>query len=355
MKVFSIYLIRAVVSMTLLVLAVLLALAGFFEFIAQLDDTSAGSYDTVDAVVYVALRLPLLAVQMLPVAALLGALLGLGGLASHSELVVMRSSGISHFRLAGWVAIAGVILMGASIVLGEYLAPPMDQFARKYRSAAKNEEAGLTGGRSTWVRDGSTIFNVERISREFEFGGVYLFELGPDRELAAVSRADNAGLDAEERWVFENFARTRFTEDGTAATREPRVIEDYAVDAEVLGIAVVKPASLSVRGLLSYIGYLRANELDATVYQTELWNRIASTVTIVLMPVLAIGFVFGSLRSAGAGGRLMVGVLIGLGYFLASRMLANSGVVFNLNPAVLAWLPSLALAAITAFVLSRVR
>lgn len=355
MKIFSLYLVRAVVSMTLLVVAVLLALAGFFEFIAQLDDTGIGDYGTVDALVYVLLRLPLLAVQMLPVATLLGALLGLGALAAHSELVVMRSSGVSHYRLAGWAAIAGVILMAGSIVLGEYLAPPMDQFARKYRSVAKNEDAGLTGGRSTWVRDGNTIFNVERISSEFEFGGVYLFELAPERTLRAVSHADNAGLDAGERWVFENFARTEFTEEGTTASRQPRVIEDYGVDAEVLGIAVVKPTSLSLRGLLSFIGYLGKNELDATVYQTELWNRIASTVTIILMPVLAIGFVFGTLRSAGAGGRLMVGVMIGLAYFLASRMLANTGVVFNLNPAVLAWLPSLALAAVTAFVLSRVR
>ncbi len=355
MKSLSAYLVKAVLSMTLIVVAVLLALAGFFEFIAQLDDTGKGSYDTLDAAVYTLLRLPLLAVQMLPVATLLGALLGLGSLASHSELIVMRSAGVSHYRLAGWVAIAGVIVMGASIVLGEYLAPPLDQFARKYRSAAKNEEAGLTGGRSTWVRDGRTIFNVERISSEFEFGGVYLFEVGPDRRLESVSHADNAGLDAEERWVFENFARTRFSDDGATASRQTRVIENYGVDAEVLGIAVVKPASLSARGLVNYIRYLRKNELDATTYQTELWNRIASTVTIVLMPVLAIGFVFGSLRSAGAGGRLMVGVMIGLAYFLASRMLASGGLVFDLNPAVLAWLPSLALAAVTVFVLTRVR
>ncbi len=355
MRIFTIYLLRSVVSMTLLVVGVLLALAGFFEFIGQLDDTSVGGYSTLDAVVYTVLRLPLLAVQMLPVATLLGALLGLGGLATHSELIVMRSSGISQYRLAGAVAIAGALLMAGSIILGEYLAPPMDQFARKYRSVAKNEQAGLTGGRSTWVKDGDTIFNVERISSEFEFGGVYLFELGSDRRLVSVARADSAGLDEQERWVFENYAETDFSEEGAAASRQPRVVEQYGVDAEVLGVAVVRPTSLSVRGLLSYIGYLRTNDLDATVYQTELWNRIASTVTIILMPVLAMGFVFGSLRSAGAGGRLVVGVLIGLGYFLASRMLANSGVVFNLNPAVLAWLPSLALAGIAAFALSRVR
>ena len=64
---------------------------------------------------------------------------------------------------------------------------------------------------------------------------------------------------------------------------------------------------------------------------------------------------FRSLRSAGAGSRLMVGVLIGLAYFLASETLANSGQVFDLNPALVTWLPTLALLLITGFALSRVR
>jgi lipopolysaccharide export system permease protein len=73
------------------------------------------------------------------------------------------------------------------------------------------------------------------------------------------------------------------------------------------------------------------------------------------MPVLALAFVFGSLRSSGSGGRLLIGVLVGLGYFLASEMIANTGQVFNLNPAIVTWVPSLALLVVTAFALSRVK
>jgi lipopolysaccharide export system permease protein len=76
--------------------------------------------------------------------------------------------------------------------------------------------------------------------------------------------------------------------------------------------------------------------------------------TILVMPILALAFVFGPLRSAGAGGRLMVGVLIGLGYFLASKMLASSGQVFDLNPALVSWFPTMALLLITVIALRRV-
>ena len=86
-----------------------------------------------------------------------------------------------------------------------------------------------------------------------------------------------------------------------------------------------------------------------------MWSRVARTATVAIMPVLALAFVFGSLRSAGSGSRLLIGVLIGLAYFLASEMIANSGQVFNLNPAVVNWAPSLVLLAVTVFALNRVR
>ena len=76
---------------------------------------------------------------------------------------------------------------------------------------------------------------------------------------------------------------------------------------------------------------------------------------VLIMPMLALAFVFGSLRTGGAGGRLMLGVVIGLAYYLASETLANSGQVYNLNPIMVAWLPTLTIALVTAFALSRIR
>jgi lipopolysaccharide export system permease protein len=100
---------------------------------------------------------------------------------------------------------------------------------------------------------------------------------------------------------------------------------------------------------------LKKNSLSSGQYEMELWSRIARTVTIVIMPVLALAFVMGSARSSGAGSRLMIGILIGLGYYLASQMSANSGQVYDLNPALVTWLPSLALLAVTLFALDRVK
>jgi lipopolysaccharide export system permease protein len=292
---------------------------------------------------------------MLPIAALIGSLLGLGGLANSSELVVMRTAGISVSRLAGMVAVSGLVLTVGTALIGEFISPPTDYFARTMRNDARFEKDDIDFGNAAWVKDGPVILHLERINSEFEFGGVYLFRFNEDHSLQSIARAENSGIDDTDQWILENVRETRFVGDGVRAMQASVALESFDLNSELLGITLVKPVSLSARGLISYISYLKRNELTARRYETELWSRIARTATVLIMPVLALGFVFGSLRSSGYGGRLMLGVLIGLGYFLASEMLANSGQVFNLNPAIVSWMPSAALLLIALFALSRVR
>ena len=348
------YMMRAILATTSLVLVVLLALAGLFEFIAELDDTR-GDYQTPRVILYTLLRLPQLAFEMLPVAALIGSLLGLGALAANSEIIVMRASGLSIRKMSGMVAMTGAVLLVITALLGEFIGPPLDYFARNMRLEARFGQDEDRLGNATWVRDGPVILHLERVSSEFEFGSIYLFLLDENHGLASIARAENSGIDKEDRWVLENLRETRFKDDSVQVVESTLAIEDFNIDAETLGISLVKPQSLSGRGLVSYIAYLKRNSLDARRYETELWYRIARTATVLIMPVLALAFVFGSLRTGGAGARLMIGVVIGLSYYLASEMLANSGQVFNFDPAVIAWLPSALLAVITLIALNRIR
>jgi len=354
MGLLSSYLMRSILISTVLVLVVLLSLAGLFEFISQLEDTQ-GNYGVPQALLFTLLRLPQLSFEMLPIAALIGSLLGLGSLANGSELVVMRTAGLSVMRMAGMVAISGVVLMVFTGVIGEFIGPPLDYFARTMRTEGRYEQEDRNIGNAAWVKDGPVILHLERINPEFQFGALYMFRFNEDNTLKSIARAENSGIDDSDKWILENFRETRFRDDGVQVIESSVAVESFEVNSELLGITLVKPVSLSGRGLMSYISYLRKNDLSAKRYETELWSRVSKTVTVIVMPVLALAFVFGSLRSAGSGSRLLIGVLIGLAYLLASEMIANSGQVFNLNPAIVTWLPSIALLMVTALALSRVR
>ncbi len=346
------YMMRTVITMTMLVLVVLLALAGLFEFIAELDDTQ-GSYQTPQAILFTALRLPNLAFEMLPVAALIGSLLGLGALAGNSEIIVMRAAGLSVKRLAMMVSLSGVVMLIATGLLGEFIGPPLDFYARNMRVEARYGQDDDRLGNETWVKDGAVYLHLERVNPEFEFGNLYMYRFDEDR-LESIAVAENAGIDENDDWILENLRETRFQRDGVQVTESSREIESFEVNAELLGSSLAKPLSLSAREMLTYIDYLKRNNLDATQYETEFWYRISRTYTVLIMPVLALSFVFGSLRTGGAGGRLMIGVVIGLAYYLASETLANSGQVFDLDPLFVTWLPSMTLTLITGYALSRV-
>ena len=352
--VLSQYLMRTILTATALVLVVLLALAGLFEFIAELEDLQA-DYRTPQAILYAALRLPNLAFQMFPVSALIGSLLGLGGLAANSEVIVMRASGMSVGKLAGMVGLAGLVMLVTTALLGEFIGPPLDYYARNMRAEARSGDEDDRLGNETWIRDGPIFLHLERVNAEFDFGALYIFRFNDRHELVSIARAENAGIGEDDRWLLENFSETRFRRDSVQAVESSVAVESFDINSEMLGSSMVKSQSLSARGLLSYIAYLKRNNLDASNYESELWYRVSRTAAVMIMPMLALAFVFGSLRSGGAGARLMMGVGIGLAYYLASEMLANSGQVFDLNPALISWLPTIVLLAVTVGALARIR
>lgn len=349
------HLFRTIVSMTALVLAVLLSLAGFIEFVGQLDDVGTGTYAVPQALAYALMKLPALAAVMLPMATLLGALLGLGALASNSEIIVLRAAGVSTARLAAAVAVTGVAVGLATLLLSEYVGPELERYARQYRTIAKHGQAGIAAGGGVWIRDGQTLIHLSGQDEDFRYGGIYMYELADPGRLAAMARADSAEIDASDQWVLNNLASSRFGGGGVEVTRSPRAVQQRALSADLLALTVVRPDNLNGAALLRYVRYLRGNGLDAQAYEVAFWSRAAAAVAVVPMCLLALPFAFGSLRSSGAGARMVVGVIIGVAYFLAARGLADGGAVYGLDPVLVAWLPTLVLAGVTAFMVGRTR
>jgi len=347
------YLFNAIAGSTALVMLVLLSLGGFIEFISQMDDLGEGSYDIWKAMQYTALKMPRLAAGMLPVSVLLGALLGLGALATSSELIVMRAAGVSTRRLAQSVALTGVAIAVVGAVVGEFMAPQMDLYARQLRAVAKSGDADIAGS-SAWLRDGDTVFNIRPSIDGTDFGGVYAFRVGNGTFLAGIGRGDSVQSDDDGEWTLSNFKESQFSSAGVSIGTDidPNRIGKLT---DLLAITAVRESSLTGQELWAYIKHLKANGLDAESYEIAFWSRVAMIFGIVVMCVLALPFVFGSLRTTGAGARMLIGVLIGLAYFLLSRMLADSAAVFNLSPFIVAWIPTLLLATVTFFALRRLR
>jgi lipopolysaccharide export system permease protein len=349
------YIAVAVLKGVALVTLMLLAVSTFIEFVGQLDDVGTGSYTMGLALSYVALRLPGAVFEFLPAAALIGALLSLGNLAVNRELIVMRASGVSVAQLANAVAIAGGVLMVLMVLLGESLAPSLGAYARELRTSAIDDMAGTVGVQSTWVKSGDRYFRFGDDPPGWGFGGVMLFDVGPDRSLSRIAQADSVSVNGDGDWVLFGYAETAFGRERVAAERAREVVRTFDLSADLLGLSVVREDLLDTPTLQRYIRYLRDNELDASRYLIAFWARVANVASVGLMTLLALPFVFGSLRSAGAGARLLVGLLVGMSYYVAGHTLASGGQVFDVDPRIIAWAPSAVLLLVTTIALARVR
>jgi lipopolysaccharide export system permease protein len=349
------YILRTIFAYTALVLAVLLVLGALFLFINEQDDIGTGSYTATQAMTYVAFNLPNFATQLLPVAALIGSLLGLGNLARGSELVVMRASGITTLQMCSWLAVAGLILAMLMAGVSEFVAPPLERYGRQVKVFSKYNEFSFAGNRGAWVRDGNTIISVEQQSTESRFGGVQIFRFGPGRVLLEAGRADAASLDGGSGWKLENYAETSFSESGTTARSV--AVEDFrsTLSPDFLGLAVVEPDAMGLRDLGAYVAHLKRNDLDASRFEVALWSRMARYVALMLVLMLALPFSLGPLRATGQGAKMIVGILIGAGFVMVSQTLENSGQILGLSPLATGWLPTALLGALTLTMLVRTR
>jgi len=349
------YLYRTVLAYTAMAMAVLLTLGGLFLFITQQGDIGVGSYSAGDAFLFTMLNLPQQAFELLPIGALIGALMGLGNLAAGSELVVTRASGVSVWRIAWPVGLAGLTLALLMYGIGEYAAPPLAQFAKREKTTDKLADVSFAGSSSAWVKDGNLILRVQTGEVDRAFGGVSLFQLEGPTKLRSIQRAERISVADPGRWRLHKVATSRFGDDRITADVVDETTMQSTVNPEFLGLAATDPQLLTLRGLASYIDHLRRNSLETASYEIGYWARIARIFAVIIVALLALPFVFGPLRTTGAGTRTVIGVMLGVVFFLVNRTIESGGQLFGLNPALVGWLPTAAIALCTVAAISRTR
>jgi lipopolysaccharide export system permease protein len=349
------YVIRAVLGGVFIVMAVLLTLGALFLFINQQDDIGLGTYTALDAFWFTLLNMPQQAYEVMPIATLIGALIGLGSLARGSELTVMRAAGMSVWRISSSVAMAGVLLVSLAVVCGEFLAPPLQQMAKQQKAFSKFTNISFAGRGGVWVRDRDLLINVMQQSARGEFRGMRIFKLTPDHRLDSVASATTASVQPDGSWQLSRYAATRFGANVIESERADSRQFDSTVGGDFLALTVTQPRQLESRVLWELMGHLEENGLDAAPQVFAFWSRIARTTAIMFAVLLAVPFVFGSLRSAGSGARTLFGVLIGMAFFLVQRMLESGAIVFDASPVLLAWFPTALLGSAALILIAKTR
>lgn len=352
MKILDAYIARYVVGGALLALAVLLSLTAVVAFVEELDTVGRGRYGIHSAIEYVLLTLPRYAFALFPLAAVIGALIGLGTLAVSLELAVVRASGVSVARIVGSVLMGASALVAIAILLGEVVAPYCERLAQTRRATALGEAQAGEGG--YWIRDGQRFVNVVRIRPDGGVEDMYIYEIDSAGALRTVIHAELAQY-RDGAWVLDTVRRSDVSATGVATRFTPREVWETRLGPEHVRLTSVRLESLSGRALVRYIDYLRDNRLETATYELALWTKIVYPLATGVMIVLAVPLVLGRLGGAGIGKRILVGCLIAVTFHVVNEVSGKLGIVHGLSPSLSAFAPTLLFLSVGVWLLRRIR
>jgi lipopolysaccharide export system permease protein len=354
MKLLDRYIGVTVAGSTVIVLLVLLALFSFGSFVAELDAVGKGDYTLSVAAEYVLLTMPRIAYQLFPVVALLGSVIGLGVLAGNNELLVMRAAGVSVGRISWSVMKVGLLWTIMAVILGEFIAPSTDRVAQTMHNTALVDRFAMTSQNGLWARDGQDFIHIRDVLADGLVGGVTIYRFDDKQRLLEVTKA-RTGQFSGGKWILNQVERSRI-EPARVETQElKQLVWRSLLTPDMIDVVVVKPESLSLRGLADYIDYLRDNGLDAEHYQLAFWNKIVLPVTTAVMVFLSIPFIFGPLRSVGIGQRIFVGTLVGIGFYLLGQLFGFAGLLYKVPTPLSAALPTALFFILAVLLVRRVR
>lgn len=351
------YIGKTIFNTIMATLFMLVSLSGIIKFVDQLRKTGQGEYTALGAGLYTVLSVPKDIEIFFPMAALLGALLGLGTLAQRSELVVMQASGFTRMQIAASVMKTAIPLVLLTMAIGEFVAPQGEQMARNYRAQQLMGGSLLSTQNGLWAKDGDNFIFIEQIKDNSELSGISIYSFNKERRLETVRYAASAKYNVDKkRWDLAEVDQSNLT-DPKQVTGSQTLSGEWktTLTPDKLGVVALDPDALSISGLYNYVKYLKQSGQVSSRYQLNMWSKIFQPLSVAVMMLMALSFIFGPLRSVSMGMRVVTGISFGFIFYVLDQIFGPLSLVYNIPPIMGALLPSGAFFAISVYMLLKRR
>ncbi len=359
------YILREFLAMFLLVLAgfaVLMIVFTFFDLVGDILRNHIALSIVGD---YLLNLTPSMLYQIAPLAVLIASLVTFGVMNRNSEIVAIKATGISLYRLMVPIAAIATALALALFLFDQYYLPQANRRQEALRNVIKGRppqtylhpEQTWMMGQKPQPGEPGRIFYYEFFDRDRnEFANLSVFEFDPATfQLTRRIFSKRAAWDADSGgWVFENgwvrdiqgasvtdyraFLRTSFP--------EIRATPDYFKKEDL------QSQEMNFGQLDHYIRDLQQSGFDTKRLSVALWHKLSYPLIAVVMAVLAIPFAL-SMGRRGSMAGLAVAIAVALAYFVVDNLFGAMGNVNYLPPSMAAWSADVLFALVGGYLLLR--
>ena len=340
MKTLTRYLGREVFAAIMLVFGGLVMLFAFFDLIHELGDVGKANYTVTSAFLFVALQMPSRMYELFPVAALIGTLFAMAQLVANSEYTVMRASGASLAQVIWALLRVGVPVALITFLAGEYVAPPAERIAQQVKGHAMGDTRRMVARQFTsgfWFKQDQNFANIRSVLSDLTLVGVRIYEFDANLALTRLRVAESGEFFGPGEWKLTNVSTTEITPEGTNVTKLPVWSWETVLRPSLLTVYQVAPERLELNTLYDNIRVLGSQK--TTRFEIAFWNKVFYPAAVVVMMIIALPFAYFQRRTGGIGFRIFVGTMLGLTFFLISRLFSNLGVLNDWPPLFAAGFP----------------
>ncbi|MBC6904414.1 LPS export ABC transporter permease LptG [Saccharophagus sp. K07] len=350
MKKIRSYIGRSVAGSIAVVLLVIVAL----DFISELVDQGGkveGNYTFSEVIIYGLLSIPSSIYDFLPLASLVGCLIGLGLLANTSELTVMRAAGVSVLQIIWAVMRPILVFIGLGIFLGEFVTPMTDQYAESRKAIALGHQSALQGQRGVWNREGNEFMHFSAVLPNGKLFGVTRLQFDDEGRLLNSTYVESAIFQGD-YWFERNGMKSSLGDEQVTTEYFTTGSWQSELSPLLLDVLVLSAEDLPMKRLFSYANYLERQGQDASEYRLAFWQKALQPLATASLVMIAISFIFGPLRQVTMGFRIFTGVIVGIVFRTSQDLLGPSSLIFGFSPFVAVMLPIM-LCALIGWVLLR--
>lgn len=341
LKLYQRYLMRETFAAVTLVLVAFLVIFSFFELINELRDVGKNGQQLWHSMVFVALGLPGLIYELIPIATLIGTLYALSTLARHSEITVLRASGLATSQLLISLFRVAVVLALLTFAVGESLVPFAERLVQEIRLKVMSKVVAQQGFETgLWVKDGRSFINIREATPDGLLKKIRIYDFDPENALRSVTEADEASFDFGNGWRLKGVVKTVLEGDMARVERHETGDWHSAVNPELLSVLMVTPERMSLFGLLNYTQHLSANRQTTERYEIAIWKKVIYPLAAFVMVALALPFGYSHNRVGGVSLKIFAGVMLGILFYALNGLFSNLGIINAWPPFASAAAPS---------------